>query len=106
MADAAPKPPKSEDDETVLICVPASENGSWLVEGSRKDKCGFCGQEVWVSRAGQKFVREGRVDRIMCSPCGDKRTAERPDDPPEVEIPPEVVAEFLNHLRKDRALRN
>lgn len=55
---------KDKDNEQAVVCNRCDMRPAY-VPGCIKDKCSFCGTEVWVSPASQKK----KFDKIYCIDC-------------------------------------
>lgn len=84
-------------DRAVIICVPTSTEGDHVVEGSRKEFCELCAEEVWLAPSSFGWREQGAM--IACTPCGLGLAATEPD-PQLVRPTREQYAELREHYRK------
>lgn len=88
---------EEEDDEILLICMPALKGERPNVPGGGVRECKDCHRPVWVAPTGMKMERE-RGAQLVCMDCAH----ERMKDDPEAKIQdptPEQIEEIKKTLR-------
>lgn len=56
-----------KDDDVVVVCNPTCFENH--VDNVTKQKCNFCGDEVWLSESTKKAVAPGKKLYISCLNC-------------------------------------
>lgn len=95
--------PEEEDDEILLICMPALPGERPSVPGGGVRECKDCRRPVWVAPTGLKMERE-RGAQLVCMAC----TQERLKDDPDAKISkptPEQIEEIRKTLLWNQARR-
>jgi hypothetical protein len=94
------------DDKVYICCSRVSDPPMVIIEGSTKDICSICSEEVWISPA-TKQTKEDHDGIVLCIPCAMKK-ADESEETPEVmisevqkkEIARKSHSEFHSALKK------
>ena len=94
---------EEEDDEVVLICMPAMPKERPDIEGSALRECKDCRRPIWLAPTGQKMERE-RGAKLTCMYCIAEKMKEDPET--KIEMPtPEQLEEVKRTLLWNQARR-
>lgn len=95
-----------EDDKVYICCSRVTDPPMVIIEGSSKDVCSICSEEVWISPA-TKATKEERQGIILCIECAMKKAEESKEklevevsEGQKVEIARQAHSEFHSALKK------
>jgi hypothetical protein len=92
-----------EDDKVYICCSRVNDPPKIIIEGSTKERCTACSEEVWISPSTLK-TKEERQGVILCLPCA-KEKASKSSTPPKVEISPKQLDEIVWRLHTEIHMR-
>lgn len=85
-----------KDDDAVVVCNPTYFENH--VDNVTKQKCDFCGDEVWLSESTKKAVTPGKKLYISCLDCAmphiEKEPIQLPTDEQLMEVAQKVGKPF------------
>lgn len=88
-----------EDDKVYICCSRVTDPPMVIIEGSSKDTCSICSEEVWIS-PGTKKTKEERQGIILCIQCA-MVEAEKAKEKPKVEISEAQMIEIAQHSHSE-----
>lgn len=90
-----------EDDDTVYVCCSrVRDQIKTIIEGSTKDICSVCKEEVWISPATKK-TKDERAGVVLCLYCAEEKIKKEKDDKPKVEVSDDQVQEIIGQVHKE-----
>lgn len=88
-----------DDDKVYICCSRVTDPPIVLIEGSSKDICSICSEEVWIS-PGTKKTKEEHQGIVLCIQCAMKK-AEEAKEKPTVEISEAQRIEIAQHSHSE-----
>lgn len=95
---------EEEKDDKYIVCLTV-QMGLWnpraVAEGSVEKQCGGCGVAVWLSKSGQKMLKDTPDAQLRCEPCI-RKMAQAATEEVKVQEVPGAIEEALDNIRRQQ----